>query len=82
MFSYALNILELKGLSNSVWFSLKPKTRTNPYAVNPLEPIILQELSCGHFFRSRSDRTRNNGYKLKEGEFRLDIAKKFSTESS
>ena len=30
-----------------------------------------------HFIRADSDRTRGNGYKLKEGGLRLDIRKKF-----
>ncbi|KFO59234.1 hypothetical protein N302_15957, partial [Corvus brachyrhynchos] len=33
----------------------------------------------GLFIRNCSDRTRNNGYKLKEGRFRLHIKKKFFT---
>ncbi|KAJ7415528.1 hypothetical protein BTVI_37963 [Pitangus sulphuratus] len=37
-----------------------------------------REARMGHFIRNCSDRTRNNGYKLKEWKFRLDIRKFFT----
>jgi len=39
----------------------------------------LQESHRGHFTRAWSDRTRSDGFTLKEERFRLDIRKKFFT---
>lgn len=36
-------------------------------------------LQIKHFTRARSDRTSGNGFKLKEGRFRLDTRKKYFT---
>jgi len=52
-------------------FSLE-KTAGTPY-------WGLQESWRGIFVRACNDRTRGNGFKLKEGRFRLDIRKKFFT---
>lgn len=39
--------------------------------------VASKEAREGPFVRNYSDRTRTNGYKLKEGKFRLHIQKKF-----
>jgi len=38
-----------------------------------------QKAAEGHFMKACSYGTRNNGFKLKEGRFRLDIRKTFFT---
>lgn len=41
--------------------------------------ILLKNIKTekGPFIRNCTDRTRRNGFKLKKGEFRLNIGKKF-----
>ena len=44
--------------------------------------ILLRQEGKRFFTQSDTDRTRRNGFKLKEGKFELDFRKKFFTQSS
>jgi len=53
------------------------KSPRRPYSSLPVPEGGLQKAGERHFARACSDRTRGNGFKLKEGRFRLDRRKKF-----
>jgi len=50
-----------------------------PYSSLPIPECACKKAGEGLFTRAYSDRTRGNGFKLKEGRYRSDIRKKFFT---
>jgi len=50
-----------------------------PYCSLPVSEEACKKDGEGLFTRAWHDRTRANGFKLKEGRFRLDVRKKFFT---
>jgi len=67
------------------WFDLKLlahgelQTNHGPYCSLPVPEGAYKKAGEGLLTRASSDRTRANGFKLKEGRFKLDIWKKFFT---
>uniref|UniRef100_A0A8B9FLZ1 Reverse transcriptase domain-containing protein n=1 Tax=Amazona collaria TaxID=241587 RepID=A0A8B9FLZ1_9PSIT len=59
-------------------FSLE-KAAWRPHSSLPIPEGGYRDAGEGLFMRDCSERTRGNGFKLKQGEFRLDIRKKFFT---
>jgi len=55
------------------------KAPGRPYSSLPVPEEVCKKTGEGLFTRACSDRTGGNGFKLKEGRFRLDIRKKFFT---
>ncbi|KAJ7397103.1 hypothetical protein BTVI_138701 [Pitangus sulphuratus] len=61
-------------------FSLeKRRLRGDLIAAFQYLEVAFKEDREGLFIRNCSDRARSNGFKLKDGKFRLDIQKKFFT---
>ena len=60
-------------------FSLEKRRLGDLNSALPVPEGGLQESWEGHFLRACSNRKRENGFKLEERRFRLDIRKKFFT---
>ena len=69
--------------TNTAWSSkftpAEEKASGRPYCSLPVPEGGLPESRRGTFYKGSSDRRRGNGFKLKEGRFRLDIRKNFFT---